>query len=178
MSGLHEAAAPVRVLREIHSGEWGTWPNMGEYRAEWLSGLLVERATWQGDAPAQALDGVQVVGSGYVWFRFWLPKPRQIVEKYFDADGRALGIYLPVSDSVRLSDQQYSTHHLWLGLWLLPSDHLTVLGEAAFEAAIDAQTLSPSQVEWAETRVRELTREVSRKQMPPAMIRNFAIEKR
>ncbi len=163
-------------MQLIQSGEWQTNPQMHAYRSEWLSGLLVERAEWVNPAGTQRIRGRQISGPDYVWFRFWLPNPRQIVDKYFDASGQAIGLYLPVSEPIQASTGKYSTHHLFLGLWLLPTGQMTVMGEPSFEDALESGAISSSQAVWAEKRIRELTLEIYQERMPPSLIRNFAIE--
>lgn len=165
------------ALRTIQSGEWRDDPHIADYRAEWLSGLLVERVRWREEADPRLLEGVQVGEPAGVWFRFWLPEPRQIVEKYFNAAGETIGIYMPVSDPIQLQGEQYTTLHLLLGLWLAPSGRLTVVGEDRFEDAIEQAQLSDEQVRWAEARIREITADIHRDRLPPPLIRNFSIEK-
>jgi predicted RNA-binding protein associated with RNAse of E/G family len=162
-------------LRSIQSGEWRDLSHIADYRFEWLSGLLVERATWHVDAEPYSVNGVQIGGSEWVWFRFWLPEPRQIIDKYFDVQGDAVGVYMPISDPIELHGDQYSALHLLLGLWLQPSGRLTVTGEDRFEDAIKQGQLTSEQIQWAEVRIREMTAEINRDRLPPPLIRNFAI---
>ncbi|MBX2998236.1 MAG: hypothetical protein KF893_06950 [Caldilineaceae bacterium] len=164
-------------MRTIDSGEWRDYPQVATYRAEWLSGLLVERVRWGEEAEPIQLEGIQIGEPSGVWFRFWLPEPRQVVEKYFNAAGDTIGIYMPVSDPIQLQSEQYTTTHLFLGLWLAPSGRLTVVGEDRFEDAIEQKDLSDEQIRWAEARIREITAEIHRDRLPPPLIRNFSIEK-
>ncbi len=164
-------------LRSVQSGEWRDQPTILNYRAEWLSNLLVERATWRADAKSVLLDGMQIGGSGATWFRFWLPEPQQIIDKYFDGDGQPVGIYMPIVDPFQFDGEEYNTVHLILGLWLASSGHMTVIGEPEFDAASRLGMLSERQVDWAESRIREVTAEVSRSRLPPPLIRNFMIDK-
>lgn len=163
------------MYRIIRSGEWRDAPYIADYRSEWLSSLLVERATWQPDAEPHSVNGIQIGGPEWTWFRFWLPEPRQIVDKYFNAQGEAVGIYMPISDHIERQDEQYQALHLLLGLWLLPSGRLTVTGEDGFEEAIRRGELTPDQIQRAESRIREMTVEINRDRLPPPLIRNFAI---
>jgi predicted RNA-binding protein associated with RNAse of E/G family len=165
------------ALQTIQSGEWQEHPQIANYRAEWLSGLLVERVRWREDTEPHMLEGIQIGEPGGVWFRFWLPEPRQIIEKYFNAAGEAIGIYMPVSDPIQLQNEQYTTTHLFLGLWLAPSGRLTVVGEDRFEDAIEQAQLSDEQIRWAEARIREINADIHRDRLPPPLIRNFSIEK-
>lgn len=164
-------------LQTIYSGEWRDHPQVANYRAEWLSGLLVERVRWQEEVDPILLEGIQIRQPSGVWFRFWLPEPRQVVEKYFNTAGETIGIYMPVSDPIQLQSEQYTTTHLFLGLWLAPSGRLTVVGEDAFEDAIEQEQLSEEQIRWAEARIREITADIHQDRLPPPLIRNFSIEK-
>ena len=148
---------------------------MTDYRSEWLSDLLVERVTWRQDALPLDLDDLQIAGPGYVWFRFWLPDPRQIIDKYFDAAGEAVGIYLPITDAITLKEREYQTHHLLLSLGLTSAGRLTVLGEPAFEEALQTGELSEAQAERAEEQIRAVTAQIHKDRMPPALIRNFSV---
>lgn len=160
----------------IHSGEWRQNPQMADYRAEWLSELLVERSTWRVDAsPLRLNSSTDIAGPEFVWFRFWLPDPDQIVEKYFDAEGRAVGMYLPVCEPLVRQGREYHTRNLILGLWLSPEGHLNVLREDEFETAIETGLLSAEQAERAEARIRELTTEIFQEELPPALVRNFEL---
>lgn len=165
------------VLRVIRSGEWEEQPTVGDYRAEWLSNLLVERVALRPDAHPVTLDGVEIGRPDGVWFRFWLPDPQQIIDKYFGADGRSIGIYIPIVDTFQFDGEQYHATHLILGLWLASSGHVTVIGEAEFESAVRLGILSEGQVLWAESRIREVTADVNRSRLPPPLIRNFSIDK-
>lgn len=165
-------------MQLIQSGEWEHHPHLRKYRAEWLGELLVERAEWTEPDEVQWRAGQQINGEGYIWFRFWLPDPRQVVEKYFDHHAQPIGLYLPVSEEIEASEDVYSTRHLLLGLWLSPEGHLTVIGESTFDEAVASGQISPSQAEWAESRIRELTMNIHQERVPPALIRNFAIETR
>ncbi len=165
------------LLHVIRSGEWEDQPALEEYRAEWLSNLLVERAAWGEAATVMQLAGVQIGGSGAIWFRFWLPDPQQIIDKYFDDAGRSIGIYIPIVDTFQFDGEQYHATHLILGLWLATSGHVTVIGEAEFDAATRLGLLSEGQVRWAESRIREVTADISRSRLPPPLIRNFSIDK-
>jgi predicted RNA-binding protein associated with RNAse of E/G family len=161
--------------RVIHSGTWNAHPDMQAYRAEKLSGLLVERVKWEDETEPRMIGATQVAGPGYVWFRFWLPESQQIVEKYFDEDGNSVGIYMPVCEPIKSEREVYRTVHLWLGLWLAPSGHVMVMNEDRFDEAVHSGEITTEQATWAEMHIRELTAEISREKMPPPLIRNFAI---
>lgn len=171
---VHQEQCPV--ARPIRSGEWRDHIQMTDYRSEWLSSLLIERVMWREDAESHFLDTTQIAGPHYIWFRFWLPDPCQVVEKYFSAESETVGIYMPVSDSIEQHGDRYTTTHLVLGLWLAPSGRLTVMGERCFEDAVHREQLAPTQADRAESRIRQLTAEIHRERLPPPLIRNFAIE--
>lgn len=163
----------------MESGEWRHCATMQDYRAEWLSDVLVERATW-GDAAvtrpiSREMPAPAVVKPGYVWTRFWLRREGQLVEKYFTSTGRPLGYYVPVCMPIEQQGDRLSADRLGLALWVDVAGRVTVLGEPAFDSAIDAGTISPVAQEQAEQRIRELTTLVAQRQFPPPFVRNFAI---
>ena len=83
-----ERDAQVQVIR---SGEWSEWDGAADYRAVEISDMLVERLVWAHNAPLQRWPGWKAAGPGFVWYRFWLARQEQIVEKYFDAQGGVVG---------------------------------------------------------------------------------------
>lgn len=166
----------ARVLfQPLTSGGWRNHPEMTDYRAEWLSNLLVERANWTDGAFPRHFGGVQVAGPGYVWFRFWLPEQEQVVEKYFDPDGESVGVYVPVTEDLERRGDQWRTVELVLALWLQPNGRVSVLREDDFEEAVEREILTPVAVERAERRIRELTTAIAQEQFPPPLVRNFEL---
>lgn len=166
--------------RVIESGEWQSHALMMDYRAEWPGDMLVERATWIPDTPAEEIkirggSPVATAGPNYIWFRFWLSDDQQLVERYFDAEGVAIGTYIPICMPLTRHGQVYSTVHLLLGLWIDTDDQVTVLGEEEFDIAVANNALSPVETERAELRIRTLTGAVAQKRFPPALVRNFTI---
>lgn len=166
--------------RVIESGEWQSYTQMSDYRAEWPGDMLVERATWGPTTPLEKLQTrggspVATIGPSYIWFRFWLSDDQQLVERYFDADGQAIGTYIPICMPLTRHGQVYSTVSLLLGLWIDTDDQVTVLGEDSFEDAMANKHLSPVEIERAELRIRTLTGAVAQKRFPPALVRNFTI---
>jgi predicted RNA-binding protein associated with RNAse of E/G family len=97
------------------------------------------------------------------------------VEKYFTATGDPLGYYIPVCMPIEQQNNRLSTASLGLALWVDAAGRVTVLGEPAFDAAIDAGDISPVAEEQAEQRIRELTALTAQRLFPPALVRNFAI---
>jgi len=184
----------------IVNGAWQSAPHMIDYRAEWFSEMLVERATWSSTAPVlhlgeqslgeqslgkqvsskQSVNGRGIGGQviaqpGNVWFRFWLLESELMLEKYFNAAGQVLGFYAPISLPLQRRTDTLRLITLVLGLWLQPDDRVTVLGEAEFDQAVITGAITPVEAEQAELRIRELTLAVAQKRFPPAMVRNFSI---
>ena len=62
-----------------------------------------------------------------------------------------------------------------LGLWIDPSDRVTVLGEERFDHAVGMGDISPVEAEQAEIQIRQRTLSITRGTFPPALVRNFAI---
>lgn len=165
----------ARKLTFISSGAWQNVPDMTDYRTEWLTGMLVERATWLPGAPEQRIGNTVVGGPGFVWFRFWLQESEQIVEKYFDTAKKAVGYYAPICASWRRRETRLIAPSLLLGLWLDGAGRLTVLFEDLFDKAAHSGDLTPVEVEHAEHRIRELTFAINRKKWPPAMVKTLEL---
>lgn len=167
------------VASEIASGEWQEMSEMTDYRAEWLSDVFIERATWNESCNRRSLPDIQrnvsVAGPGFVWMRFWFQKEEQIFEKYFDSDRLPVGIFAPVSMDFEQHGKKLSAQHLLLSLWIANDGRVTVLGEDAFDKAVNDKSLSPVEIEQAEYRIRELTLGVVGRRFPPALVRNFSI---
>ncbi len=171
----------MTVLKTIEIGEWESHPNLLDYRAEWPGDMLVERATWSPDAPTETIhfkgvEPIAIGGPGFIWFRFWLADEDQLVERYFDADGHPIGMYMPICMELEHRAQSYSTVNLLLALWLqADGGRLMVLNEDRFDQAVADGLITPVQSERAENRIRELTRAIFQKRFPPALVRNFTI---
>ncbi|HXF59971.1 MAG TPA: hypothetical protein VNK95_00055 [Caldilineaceae bacterium] len=168
----------VKIAR-IESGEWQRWPEIDDYRAEWLTDVLVERATWRAGVGARKvsseLSGIIGAKAGYIWVRFWFRREDQVVEKYFTDKGQVIGYYLPVCMPLEQHGAHMRTEQLGLALWIDPEGRVTVLGEESFEAAAQKGTLTPVAQEQAEHRIRELTTATAQRRFPPAFARNFMI---
>jgi hypothetical protein len=163
------------VLPQISSGEWQNHPQLVDYRSQLLDKIFVERATWRGTAPPQRVGETVIRAPGYIWVRFWLLEGEEPVEKYFDAERRLLGFYVPICMPVQRRGDSFFATLLNLGLWLLPDGRMTVLGEAEFERAATTGDLAPIEVEHAEFRIRALTLEISQKRFPPGIVRTFGL---
>ncbi len=160
----------------ITNGVWQSVAQMTDYRAEWFSEMLVERATWSSDAEEQFIGGHMIVQPGAVWLRFWLLESELMVEKYFDASGQLLGFYVPISMPLQRRVSTLRIITLVLALWIQPDERVTVLHEAEFDQAVADGVITPVEAEQAEQRIRELTLFVVQKRFPPAMVRNFTIK--
>ena len=163
-------------LGNILSNEWQRNENLIDYRTESLSNIVVERATWRASSPPLMIGDTIVADHGYVWLRFWLLEDETILEKYYDAQAQSVGYYVPISLPLKRRGEQLETYSLLLALWLQPDERITVLHEEQFEAAVTAGDITPVEAEHAEYRIRELTTGLAKKQFPPALVRNFAIE--
>lgn len=169
------AESSQRMFKSFISGDWSHQAEMTDYRAEWFNSLLVERAAWTENAPTLELLDIVIGAPGYVWFRFWLPDLDQMVEKYFDAEGTAIGLYLPVCRPLQREDKAYRTSDLILAIWYSADKRVFVLREEEFEDVVRAEQFSSQEAERAETRIRELTAAIFREEFPPPLVRNFAI---
>jgi len=164
-----------KSLTTIASGEWSRDPDLTDYRAEWLSDMLVERATCALAAPVYRI-GAHVVGApGYIWFRFWLANGEHILEKYFDDHGRPIGMHARIGMAVPHRGRGFSATNLLLGLWITDDAHVTVLNEVEFEQAVAQGLLSPIEAEHAEQQIREVTMAIAHKRYPPPIVRNLTI---
>jgi predicted RNA-binding protein associated with RNAse of E/G family len=152
---------------------------MEDYRAEWLTDVLVERAAWRAGIGhrrlSHELGEVVSAKAGYVWVRFWFRHEDQVVEKYFTERGRTIGFFVPVCMPLEQQGVRMAAQPLGLALWIQPSGRVTVLGEPAFEAAAQQGVITPVALEQAEQRIRELTMLTAQRRFPPAFARNFAI---
>lgn len=162
-------------MKIIASGEWNQNPEMLDYRSEWLSDLLVERATCSDSMPARQMGQVTIGGPGFVWFRFWLAEGEYILEKYFDADGQPLGMHARIGMAVPHKGRGFSALNLLLGLWITDEGHVTVLNETEFDAAVAGGEFSPVEAEHAEQQIREVTMAIASGRFPPPIVRNLSI---
>jgi hypothetical protein len=165
----------LTVVPPIVSGSWRSNPHMHDYRFEWLSELLVERATWHANAPVKFMGETQVAGPGFIWFRFWLPGDDLVVEKFFGADRQHAATHIPVCTPLRRMEQGYQAHNMILALLLRPAGRLDVLDEERFDQAVRDGLLPPAYVEHAERQFRRLTAGIAKRQLPPALVRNFEL---
>jgi predicted RNA-binding protein associated with RNAse of E/G family len=165
----------MRGLSQISSGEWQANRFLTDYRSQLLDKIFVERATWAPSTPLKRIGETVIAAPGYVWVRFWLLEGEEPVDKYFDAERRVIGFYVPICSPLQRRGAQFSVSTLHLALWLLPDGRLTVMGEPAFEAASATGELTPVEVEHAEYRIRVLTLEINQKRFPPGIVRTFGL---
>ena len=83
-------------LERIVSGTWQRTDYMLDYRAEWLTDVLVERATCSAEiSPMAVVEGglrpPVVAQPDVVWTRFWFRREGWLIEKYFSPAGRIMG---------------------------------------------------------------------------------------
>ncbi|MEM7538052.1 MAG: hypothetical protein AAF639_38130 [Chloroflexota bacterium] len=167
--------------RNIYSGEWQQDPALTDYRVETFSDMWIERATWHPGTPPEHFADMRIGelhygGPGYIWVRFWLLKEERIVEKYFTQEGEALGLYIPVCMPPTPMQRQYTAQGLVLALWYQENGRMTVLHEDEFDEGVASGEVSPVESEQAEYLIRNLTLDISKKQFPSALIRNFALD--
>lgn len=185
--------SPTGGAAPIYSGQWLAWPDVRDYRAAQLGDILAERLVWSATAGLLHRGGVTIAGPAYIWFRFWLPRDSQVVEKYFDAHGQTLGMQIDVcmplaALPVHLRTGPFAaakeplagwfTTNLLLDIWITADGQVTVRNEAAFEQAVRAGALSEAEAAWAEERVRTLTSAIARRRFPPALVRNWQVDLR
>jgi len=164
-----------KPLTTIASGEWSQSPHLSDYRAEWLSDMLVERATCGPDISMYQIDQHVIGAPGYVWFRFWLTNGEHILEKYFDDQGQVIGMYARIGMAVPHKGRGFSAMNLLLSLWITDDARVTVLNEEEFEQAVKQGLLSPIEAEHAEQQIREVTMAIAHKRYPPPIVRNLTI---
>lgn len=165
-------------LTLIRSGDWKTQPGLADYLVGLLDDLLVERAIWGEGAQASTAGGRVQAQPGQIWYRFWLWRDDQVVERYFDADGQPLGTQIDLCMPIQASEQVWRARDLLLDIWLAPDGRVTVANEAAYDAAVAAGQLSMDEARWAEAHVRRLTGAIAQRRFPPAMVRNWQVDLR
>lgn len=167
-------------LERIESGAWQRASYMVDYRAEWLTDVLVERATCGEEiSPLVVVDGglraPVVAQAGVVWSRFWFRREGWLIEKFFSPLGRVMGFYAPICGPIEYHTGYLSADWYGLALWISEPGRVTVLGEQAFDQASATGSLPPVAHEQAEQRIRELTTLTAQRRFPPAFVRNFGI---
>jgi predicted RNA-binding protein associated with RNAse of E/G family len=164
-------------MATIRSGEWQNLPGVADYLAGLIDDVLIERAIW-GGPPEAAGNGRAPAGRGHIWYRFWLWRDDQVVERYFDAQGQALGTQVDLCMPLQASGPQWTARDLLLDIWISPQGQVTVSNEAVFEAAVSGGQISPEEARWAEEHVRRLTGAIAQRRFPPPMVRNWQVDLR
>ena len=164
-------------MATIRSGEWQSLPGVADYLAGLIDDVLIERAIW-GVPTAMAGNGRAPAGTGHIWYRFWLWRDDQVVERYFDAQGQALGTQVDLCMPLQVGEREWTARDLLLDIWISPEGRVTVSNEAAFEAAVSNGQLTDDEARWAEEHVRRLTAAIAQRRFPPAMVRNWQVDLR
>jgi predicted RNA-binding protein associated with RNAse of E/G family len=138
--------------------------------------VLVERIVWCELPAPRRRWGVVIAGSGYVWFRFWLGGHNQVVERYYEPQGRLIGTQVDVCAPPTCDDAGCRAVDLLLDIWIAPDGRVTIYNEASFERAAAEGQLSAEQAAYAERRVRGLTGAIARGRFPPPIVRNWQID--
>lgn len=170
--------ASERTDRRIVAGQWRHLPHAADYRAALIGEMLVERVVWGPGAEAVSLGRRVIGGPGYIWFRFWLPREEQIVDKYFDPAGRPVGIQVDVCGPLTIEPEEWSTVDLLLDLWIDPDGRVTVRNEEQFERAVATGELAPEEASHAEAHIRQLTLQTAQGRFPPPLVRNWQVDVR
>lgn len=152
------------------------WAGCLDYRDIMLGDVLVERLVWDRDAPSKRIGQVAISGPGFIWFRFWLPDQKQIVEKYFDATGAWVGTQVDLCAPFQPQRVGWAAKDLFLDLWISPSGRVTVRNEDVFDGAVTGGMLSEAESGLAERHIRELTAAIAKRRFPPALVRNWQVD--
>lgn len=160
----------------IKSGHFGDPSLTYGYRLEQLGEVIVERVIWGALSAPRTLAGVVVAGAGYIWYRFWLLRERQVVERYYDPRGALVGTHIDLCAPIVQDDAGCSAFDLVLDVWIGADGRVTVHNESGFEAAIASGALDSHFAHLAETRLRALTADIARRRFPPPLVRNWQID--
>ena len=163
------------TLNVLSSGDWQRNTLMRDYRAEWFSDMLVERAMWSADSLIQKLGHVIIAAPEFVWCRFWVPEGNRLIEKYYTPQGDAIGIFARIGMTLPHHGRGFSLADLLLGIWLTGNGLVTVYNEAHFDQAVKRGEVTPVEAEHAEMVIRELTTAIAQKRFPVAFVRNFTL---
>jgi hypothetical protein len=120
--------------------------------------------------------GVVVADAGFVWYRFWLQRERQVVERYYGPRGSLVGTRIDLCTPIVWDETGCSAIDLILGIWIDASGRVTVHNEGEFEAAVASGILDSHLAHLAETRLRALTAGIVRRRFPPPLVRNWQID--
>ncbi|MEZ4767112.1 MAG: DUF402 domain-containing protein [Caldilineales bacterium] len=160
----------------IESGNWQHLPGVADYFAGLVDDVLIERVIWGDGWSAAQRGGQQLIGYGFIWYRYWIWRDDQLVERYYDKDGVLLGTRIDVCTPMEIEERHWRTRDMLLDIWITPEGRVTVTNEAAFDAAVDAGEITAEEAEWAEAHVRRLTGAIAQNRFPPAMVRNWQVD--
>ncbi|MCB9130728.1 MAG: DUF402 domain-containing protein [Anaerolineales bacterium] len=163
-------------MQLIESGDWQAQPGVADYFAGLVDDVLIERVIWGDGWDTLERTGRQLAGYGFIWYRFWVWRDDQLVERYYDRGGTLLGTQIDLCTPMEIEERQWRTHDLVLDIWIAPDGRVTVTNEAAFEAAVVQGELSREEADWAEAHVRRLTAAIAQGRFPPAMVRNWQVD--
>lgn len=164
------------MTRQIVTGLLGDPGSVGDYRLEMLGDVLVERVVWHELPAPRTLAGAVVACSGAIWFRFWLPRYDQVVERYFLPDGTSLGTMIDLCGPLTCGEQGCAADDHILDIWIDPEGRVTVHNEDEFDRAVVVGELTAEQAMAAEMHLRELTAAIARNRFPPPIVRNWQID--
>ena len=163
-------------MQVIESGDWQKRSGVADYFAGLVDDVLIERVIWGDGWLGIERAGRQLIGYGFIWYRFWVWRDDQIVERYYDQSGALLGTRIDVCTPMEIEERQWRTRDMVLDIWIAPGGRVTVANEAAFDAAVDAGAITAEEAEWAEAHVRRLTGAIAQGRFPPAMVRNWQVD--
>lgn len=163
-------------MQTIESGDWQQLPGVADYFAGLVDDVLIERVIWGDGWAAAPPGGRQLAGYGFIWYRYWVWRDDQLVERYYDKSGGLLGTRIDVCTPMEIEERHWRTRDLLLDIWIAPDGRVTVTNEAAFDAAVVAGEITAEEAEWAEAHVRRLTGAISQNRFPPAMVRNWQVD--
>ncbi len=166
----------VAAVRQILSGVLGDPAFAGDHRLELLGDVLVERVVWQELPGPRTLAGAIVAQTGAIWFRFWLPRYDQVVERYFLPDGTTLGTHIDVCGPLSCDEHGCRAEDYIMDIWIDSQGRVTVQNEDEFERAVLLGELGAEQAQWAEQHLRDLTAAIARNRFPPPLVRNWQID--
>lgn len=160
----------------IESGDWQGESGVADYFAGLVDDVLIERVIWGDGCLPVERAGRQLTGYGFIWYRFWVWRDDQLVERYYDRRGELLGTQIDVCAPMEIQERHWRTRDLALDIWIAPDGRVTVANEAAFDAAVAAGEISEEEATWAEAHVRRLTAAIAQGRFPPAMVRNWQVD--
>jgi uncharacterized protein len=161
---------------QIRSGHFGDSAATYGYRFERLGEVFVERIIWAGLPAPRRLAGVVVADTGYVWYRFWLLREGQVVERYFTSSGVPIGTQIDLCAPIIWNEAGCSALDLLLDIWIDAGGRVTVHNEDRFEQAVVWGALSAAQADLAEAHLRGLTAAIARGRFPPPLVRNWQLD--